>query len=42
MTIHHMLYRKMTILIPTLPQVPEYVKSKVRIDGPQSRFTVPQ
>ena len=29
MTIHHTLYRKMTILIPTLPEVPEYAKSKV-------------
>ena len=29
MTIHHTLYRKMTILISTLPEVPEYAKSKV-------------
>jgi hypothetical protein len=29
MTLHHTLYRKMTILIPTLPQVPEYAKSQV-------------
>lgn len=29
MTLHHTLYRKLKIVIPTLPQVPEYVKSKV-------------
>jgi uncharacterized protein YqiB (DUF1249 family) len=29
MTLHHTLYRKMAILIPTLPEVPEYVKSQV-------------
>jgi uncharacterized protein YqiB (DUF1249 family) len=29
MTLHHTLYRKPTVLIPTLPQVPEYVKSQV-------------
>jgi uncharacterized protein DUF6908 len=29
MTLHHTLYRKMAILIPALPEVPEYVKSQV-------------
>jgi hypothetical protein len=29
MNLHHTLYRKLTVLIPTLPQVPEYVKSQV-------------
>jgi hypothetical protein len=29
MTLYHTLYRKLTVLIPTLPQVPEYVKSQV-------------
>jgi uncharacterized protein YqiB (DUF1249 family) len=29
MTLHHTLYRKLTVLIPTLPEVPEYVKSQV-------------
>jgi hypothetical protein len=29
MTLHQMLYRKLTVLIPTLPEVPEYVKSQV-------------
>jgi hypothetical protein len=29
MTLHHTLYRKMTILIPTLPEVPQYAKSQV-------------
>jgi hypothetical protein len=29
MTLHHMLYRKLTVLIPAMPQVPEYAKSKV-------------
>lgn len=29
MTLHHTLYRKLKIVIPTLPHVPEYVKSKV-------------
>jgi hypothetical protein len=29
MTLHHTPYRKMTILIPTLPEVPEYEKSQV-------------
>lgn len=29
MTLHQTLYRKLIILIPTLPQVPEYMKSQV-------------
>jgi uncharacterized protein YqiB (DUF1249 family) len=29
MTLYHTLYRKLTVLIPTLPEVPEYVKSQV-------------
>ena len=29
MNLHHTLYRKLTVLIPTLPEVPEYVKSQV-------------
>jgi uncharacterized protein YqiB (DUF1249 family) len=29
MTLHHTLYRKLTVLIPTLPHVPEYGKSQV-------------
>jgi hypothetical protein len=29
MTLYHTLYRKMTILIPTLPQMSEYAKSQV-------------
>lgn len=29
MTLHQTLYRKLTVLIPTLPEVPEYVKSQV-------------
>jgi hypothetical protein len=29
MTLHHTLYRKLTVLIPTLPEVPEYAKFKV-------------
>jgi len=30
MSLHHTLYRKLAVLIPTLPQVPEYVTSQVR------------
>jgi hypothetical protein len=37
MTPHHTLYRKMTILIPTLPQVPEYAKSQVPGHCPDPR-----
>lgn len=29
MTLHHTLYRKLKVVIPTLPEVPEYAKSKV-------------
>jgi uncharacterized protein YqiB (DUF1249 family) len=29
MPLHHTLYRKLNVLIPTLPEVPEYVKSQV-------------
>lgn len=29
MTLYHTLYRKLNVLIPTLPQVWEYVKSQV-------------
>jgi hypothetical protein len=29
MTLHQTLYHKLTVLIPTLPQVPEYAKSQV-------------
>jgi hypothetical protein len=40
MTLYHTLYRKMTILIPILPEVPEYAKSQVSGQPPRATFAV--
>src|SRR5918999_3744292 len=37
MTLHHTLYRKLTVLIPAMPQVPEYAKSQVPGHRPDLR-----